>query len=110
LVKNFTLTCFVLCIIRLILSGYCIRKMNWILHLIRMRKTVKNALAYKILIIIIIPEWKKECGETLTQRANLQGFLEQLRMKAYIWRNSSNMGTGSVQKTVGYLKNYGQVD
>jgi len=74
-----------------------------------MRKPVKNALAYKILIIIIIPERKKECGETLTQRAKLQGFLEQLRMKTYIWRNSPNMGTDKVQKTVGSLKNYGQI-
>ena len=50
----------------------------------------------------------------LTQREchtlRLKGFLEQLCMKTYIWRNSLNMGTGRVQKTDGSLKNYGQVD
>ena len=77
-----------------------------------MPKAVKNELAYKILILILIliPELKKEFEETLTQRAKLKGFLEQLRRKTYIWRNNPNKGTGRVQKTVGSLKNYGQDD
>jgi len=46
----------------------------------------------------------KESGETLTQKTKVKDFFEQLRMKTYIWRNSPNMGTGRVQKSVGSLK------
>jgi hypothetical protein len=59
-------------------------------------------MAYKILIMI--PQGKKEFGESLTQtESKIKGFLRAVGTKTYMWQYSHNMVTIGSRKQLGPL-------